>query len=58
MAGFWKVGIGGVLFSSGKNVVLFMVEGVEVVFVRSCRGVEGLPAELVDLFRQRRMLPD
>ena len=68
--GFWKVGIGGVLLSSGRKVVVLLA--VELVFIvlvlrsRSGRfsrwrsGVEGSMAklEVVDLLFQRLMLPE
>lgn len=44
MPSFWKVGIGGVLYSSGRNVVepLVVVVNVLLVFVRSTSGTDIL----------------
>jgi hypothetical protein len=59
--GFWKVGMGGVLCSSGKKLVLPPpLAGVVflVVFVQSRIGVVGAMADVEDLFFQRRTLAE
>lgn len=67
--GFWKVGMGGVLVSSGRKVVVVVVQlTVEDVFMvlerpELCKGVEGetmpLPAvEAVERFLHLRTLPE
>jgi len=57
-AGFRKVGMGGVLWSSGRKEVLLMEAGVVGlrVLVRSLSGVSGASAEVVDLPRHLRAL--
>ena len=66
--GFWKVGMGGVLVSSGRKVVVVGELRVEEVFMvlerpPPCEGVEGEPmplpvVEVVERFLHLRTLPE